>query len=1041
MKKTSKIFVASLFLTAFALSAVSFKEKPLVKARADGEWTITNTKALAYQCDAYKNGIDAYFYFTLSVNDYTTMAEADHLVTLNAPNFHANDYNFLTHIEISNDNETYVPFSNIYNPSHINYFFKNGTFRFGLKHNQSSTEEENTSVAKYKYVKVLEGCEFPSYDYCVNGGEKKKFVQEATTISKGVSEARSAYVRSNYSEYFEKPVVNFKQINIYGWNNIEYPNDSNYRQLILDFDTDFLANSHTAETTNRAAEGYDIGQHLTINGLPIYKIREYYNKTKVGYDHGNNYLYVVYPADVLLMNKNNMVPTLHIDNKTEFMDVRLSEVTIKFVSDRWIVDNSSEFKVDNPVDLNDYLFGEVTLPHKVGDTGHPIFNPMPAGGAQIAFSVNTGNIDLSNGANAFHLSGLYKSLVAVFPSSGVIQLLDMDDNNKMVQQFSGFAFAKETDYTFEFEIVCSSNSTTFKAAINHLMVLNYTYGVKKSPSHLYVVDTSNELTIDVYKELQQYNTSVINGGPSTYDFMEGDPVYNFAGVIDVFNIYDKNITFMDLEFIYDEGAVTDNKYNAGNWTLTVKLEADGYQTITKTISINVHGHVSMVEVYFDDGDPIEVAVGSKLTAPTNPATYTVGEIDYIFEGWYLGSYKWDFENDVVESSMHLTSKYIETPHRYTVTVNYEGIDRNTDTYYLSKNKELPFDLFELDGALFEVKLNDVVISSLTVTVDVTITVVYTILYSYVEAKEATCTEDGNVAYWYTPVYPNCYFADSSGNELIEDAIIHHTGHKMVHLEYKDSTCSEIGNVDCYYCENCHKHFADENGEVELENWFIPKKPHELTHHDRVEATCEQDGNVEYWTCENEPGVYYGDAEATIVLDTIVIPATGHDYQNPTYTWKQVGDNYECTATLTCTHCHEEYSETKTATKLVIKEATCTEEGQVSYSVKFDDIRFSAQTKIVSIPTKPHTYVFFEQVDPTPEKDGVKEHYECSECHKYFVKEGDVYIEVQYGELIIKYVAPSSKNGCGGNIATASLLLFISAGALLVLLGLKRKEEK
>ena len=39
---------------------------------------------------------------------------------------------------------------------------------------------------------------------------------------------------------------------------------------------------------------------------------------------------------------------------------------------------------------------------------------------------------------------------------------------------------------------------------------------------------------------------------------------------------------------------------------------------------------------------------------------------------------------------------------------------------------------------------------------------------------------------------------------------------------------------------------------------------------------------------------------------------------------------------------------------------------------------------------------------------IKEHYECEECHKYFILENDEYIEVSYDSLIIKYESPTSE---------------------------------
>ncbi|MBQ1616332.1 MAG: LPXTG cell wall anchor domain-containing protein, partial [Ruminococcus sp.] len=46
-----------------------------------------------------------------------------------------------------------------------------------------------------------------------------------------------------------------------------------------------------------------------------------------------------------------------------------------------------------------------------------------------------------------------------------------------------------------------------------------------------------------------------------------------------------------------------------------------------------------------------------------------------------------------------------------------------------------------------------------------------------------------------------------------------------------------------------------------------------------------------------------------------------------------------------------------------------------------------------------------QVDATPEKDGVKEHYVCEGCGKLFADEACT-VEVTAEDLVIKYVAPT-----------------------------------
>ena len=828
-----------------------------------------------------------------------------------------------------------------------------------------------------------------------------------------------------------------------GWNNSHYGDNLGYNQLILCFGThnvDFLARDHTPNSVNQAKQEFDIGNKLTINGIPIYKINNRYSKTHVGYDHGYAFFYIQYPVEVLQMNKNNVVPTIHIEAGATFMDSILPEVTLKFNGGCWIYSDVDELILDNPSNIDLYTLSDVTYPHQFGTTPHPIFNDLPAEGCKIAFNINTGNFDTTNLSNAINLDGIYGCTVSVYLSTGTIKLLDKEASGAEVQSFTGFTFTPNTDYSFEFDVSCAS-TTTYKVAINHCLVINYTFSSNKSASRvMWVVDTTGELVMDYYKETARYVPNIGFGGSSYYDFIEGDPVYNFASVVNAFDLYDDSVSSADVTFEYEEGAITDNKYNAGVWTLTITLTTDSSGTATKVVTINVHGKTSVAKIYYDDAEPIEVPVGSKLVPPPNPDTYRDGDYDYVFDGWYFEGAKWDFENDVVEGDMHLESRFVPVMLHYIVTVHFEGLARNTETYSITKGSYLPFELFDLEGATFEVFNGEQKISSLQVMEDVEITVKYTIIFTYVEAKEATCTEDGNVGYWYSPVYANYYFADSRGRELIDNPFIPKLNHDIVHLNYQDSTCHEVGHVECYYCNNCHKHFEDENAEHELENWAIEKKPHVLTHHSISEATCDENGNVEYWTCENEPGVYYGDENCTFTLDDVVIEAIGHDYRSPTYTWKEINGIYQCVASIKCTNCDDEISEINCDLSIAfIKESTCSEEGQISYTARFNNPAFSAQTKIVKLAKTEHIYVHYDEVIATENRDGVKEHYECSECHKCFIKDGDNYTEVQYTDLFYKFNG-EEKKACGGNVATTSLTLFIIAGMSLFLVQLRRKEE-
>ena len=121
---------------------------------------------------------------------------------------------------------------------------------------------------------------------------------------------------------------------------------------------------------------------------------------------------------------------------------------------------------------------------------------------------------------------------------------------------------------------------------------------------------------------------------------------------------------------------------------------------------------------------------------------------------------------------------------------------------------------------------------------------------YHEAKDATCTEKGNIAYYQCTVC-NKYFSDEEGlQDLTEDQVfIGATGHEMSYHAAVSETCTENGNIEYWSCSKCNKSFADENGDEEITcNVVIPASGHKLSHTEAKEPTCTEDGNIEYWKC-------------------------------------------------------------------------------------------------------------------------------------------------------------------------------------------------
>ena len=98
-------------------------------------------------------------------------------------------------------------------------------------------------------------------------------------------------------------------------------------------------------------------------------------------------------------------------------------------------------------------------------------------------------------------------------------------------------------------------------------------------------------------------------------------------------------------------------------------------------------------------------------------------------------------------------------------------------------------------------------------------------------------------------------------------------HNAIKVERKDPTCTEKGNIEFWYCEACRKYFQDEalTKELKQEETILPATGHNLTKVDEKKPTVDAAGNVEYWYCE-VCNKYFSDekAEHEITLEDTII---------------------------------------------------------------------------------------------------------------------------------------------------------------------------
>ena len=251
----------------------------------------------------------------------------------------------------------------------------------------------------------------------------------------------------------------------------------------------------------------------------------------------------------------------------------------------------------------------------------------------------------------------------------------------------------------------------------------------------------------------------------------------------------------------------------------------------------------------------------------------------------------------------------------------------------------------------------------------------------VSAKNATCTEDGNTAYWKCSACDK-WFSDADGTTEIPDkdsVVTKATGHTPSATWNYDvdyhwhvcTTCDAVldkaehsgGTATCQtkaICDVCKADYGEK-----ADHTFVSK--HDNTQHWKECSVC-----------------------AAIDPDN---PKTNHTFGE----WETVTDS-TCTATgtkkRTCTGC--DYSETGVIEKKEHKpehhdriEPTCTTTGSIEYwqcsvcSKKFSDEACTVEVTDVTLPMAAHTLTKTDAKAATCTEAGNTEYWSCSVCSKWF----------------------------------------------------------
>lgn len=250
--------------------------------------------------------------------------------------------------------------------------------------------------------------------------------------------------------------------------------------------------------------------------------------------------------------------------------------------------------------------------------------------------------------------------------------------------------------------------------------------------------------------------------------------------------------------------------------------------------------------------------------------------------------------------------------------------------------------------------------------------------TFVAKNDATCTDEGNLAYYACPVCKK-NFEDSEYTKEIEDVVIKALGHDMTKVDAVAATCDKEGNIEYWHCKRCEKNFLDEKGAEEATKITTDKVDH-------TPSDWETDEKDHWKVCT----VCGQEIEGSRVAHTESKPAE----TAPTCTTNKI---------LGSTHCEicnknmtdgQEVEGTKLGhnmTEVPYKAPTCAEEGNEHYwhcdrcNKNFaDNVEYTTnEIDEIVIPALGHNMTHHDAVAATCTAKGNVEYYYCDGCKKNF----------------------------------------------------------
>ncbi len=262
-----------------------------------------------------------------------------------------------------------------------------------------------------------------------------------------------------------------------------------------------------------------------------------------------------------------------------------------------------------------------------------------------------------------------------------------------------------------------------------------------------------------------------------------------------------------------------------------------------------------------------------------------------------------------------------------------------------------------------------------------------------EAKDATCTENGNKAYYFCSVCKKLY-ADEEGTTetTLAEQVIPASGHSLAKTEAKDATCTENGNIAYWTCGNCKNVYSDAEGKnaTTLADTVIGAKGHNYGTSLVIEgAVTTYEPGDSFNTANLSVKLACSACDNTVAVTNYTISKTENLQPNDSeivISYVDGDKTYTATVKVTVKHEHT------TGDLVPAVEPTCTEKGAVAYyectvcHEKFEDKAATKPLASIEVPANGHSGVKTEAKAATCTEAGNNAYWTCGVCIKVFSDE-------------------------------------------------------